>query len=208
MVSLNSKGEVGQRESKMRPMVFIAVVFAVMLAFFAPAVAQQSSWQVEVQTGQKGVSLEAVCKKISANSPYQWKSKYQIPKAAGLALAKELLLVFNMPYGVRAEVQCLDGKLRFENGAMVVEIITIILDHIEATEKEFGQSKATLRQLLLKDLKGLLAWVRKEYEQGKGSVSDFYAPYVSEVGEAAKKYLFTDQQMVFNEQERKMLAGR
>ena len=150
----------------------------VMFVFVVPA---YGDWETEFRTGRADVPLlQAVCEKLAKAEVNFGKRQQEI------ALAKDLLAVFNLPWRLRYDFHqnfkptksCpgIIGTMGFHNGAVVMEELTYALQRTGAGPKDIGQTPATLRQLLLKDLRMAIVEVRRLYADGYGSRSDFYLP--------------------------------
>lgn len=190
------------------------VVVVVALLLFVPAFASAQSWGVEVRTGKAGVSLDAVCRKLTENNPFSGK---KISREVAMSLGKDLVAVFSIPWMVRendyrkSEGQglCLDGKVAFYNGNTVMDALVRVLESGGVHPKDIGQTPTSLRQLLLKDLKAGIAEVRRLFKEGYGSLSDFYEPYLNDLaGVGMKQWHFTAQELGLIDEEKKMMAGR
>lgn len=192
---------------------WLAVAFLALFVLIAGTeVDAQSSWVGEVRTGRAGVPpLEMVCKKLTEVNPYHAK---EIKREVGIALAKDLLAVFSLPWMVREQHYrrsegrgfCLNGRVKFHNGNTVMEALVRVLERSGASPKDIGQTPDGLRQVLLKDLKAAIAEVRRLYKEGYGSRSDFYLPYLEDLAATGmQEWSFSAQQLGLTEEEVKAL---
>ena len=177
-------------------MVLTAILVVLGIVFVAPSGADaQPTWST--------VSLERLCDKLSSPSVYAYGVK-EIKREAAVPLVKELLAVFTAPWRVREQAgPCLDGKMWFENGSSVMEVVTRIADLAKLDQKDVGKTRAELGQILLKDLKTGIAEVRRRYPNDNEGL---YTRYILDaVGPGITDWDFTLQQLALIDKELAML---
>lgn len=192
----------------MRGLIAATVVLSILTLPFGASAEQP--WITEVRTGKagvSGVSLEAVCKKLAEVNPYH---KDKISREVAIPLAKELLDVLATPWQMRelhyrkseSRGVCLDGNVEVQNGNTVMDALIRVLEIGGAQPKDIGQTPASLRQILLKDLKAGIVAVRKLYKDGYGGHSNFFTPYISDLaGTGIKEWHFKVQELELTKEE-------
>ncbi|MBI2624402.1 hypothetical protein HYW67_02820 [Candidatus Parcubacteria bacterium] len=129
-------------------------------------------------------------------------------RETGLATAKSLLAFFSLPRKTRQEAECGRGEGVFglHDGIRLMWEISRILQAIEAKPKAIGSSTEMLRQVLLKDLREQIVYLRSEIKAGRVKASDGGAEAIRYVAqEATRSWSFTPKELGLTTEEVAML---
>lgn len=183
------------------------------------SVIEQPAWMAELRRGKPQPASEP-CQKLERFDSVHWALNQIHPEAedriswleiglegaqakkihreTGLTAARSLLAVFSLPRETRRENECGRGEGTFglEEGPRLMKEITRILQAVETEPKAIGSSPAMLRQVLLKDLREQIAYLRSRVKAGRVEASAGGANAVRFVAEeATRQWNFTEKEL-------------
>lgn len=133
-------------------------------------------------------------------------------RTAGLQTVKELVAVYANSIDQRGRAGHFgrgEGAREFMNGVDVMNEITYILVEAHAEPKDVGQSPASLRAVLILDLRMYLAWTRKLAAVDLPLVStDRYGSVLYAIERAQQEYGVSLQELGLTKEELAMLNAR
>ncbi|MBI3304951.1 hypothetical protein HYZ80_01325 [Candidatus Parcubacteria bacterium] len=135
----------------------------------------------------------------------------KLHRDTGLAVAKSLLAFFSLPRETRQEMECGrgEGVFKLGDGLRIMWEITRVLQPIKAEPKAIGSSPAMLRQVLLKDLREQIAYLRSEIKAGRTKALDGGAEAILYVAqEATRSWNFTSKELGLTTEEVAMLEKK
>lgn len=200
------------------------------------SVGDQPTWATELRRGSPQPASEA-CQKLDRFYQMDWAIGQMDPEAdkeyriswleigqgleegqarklhreTGLAAAKSLLAIFNLPRETRRKMRCGRGEGVFDldDGMRLVKDISRILQAIKAEPKAIGSSPAMLRQVLLKDLREQIAYLRAEIEAGRVKESDGGVNAIRYIAEeATREWSFAPKELGLTTEEVAMLQKK
>lgn len=135
----------------------------------------------------------------------------KLHRETGLTAAKSLLAVFSLPRETRRKMECGRGEGVFEldDGMRLMSDISRVLQSIKDEPKAIGSSPTMLRQVLLKDLREQIAYLRAEIKAGRVKESDGGVNAIRYVAqEATREWDFTPKELGLTAEEVAMLHQR
>lgn len=172
-----------------------------LVVFSVPAWAGQAeqSWLKELSTPTSSF-FGSICERLilfgvfseGADRPPQ-KEQKEIEKQAWIILAKDLYKVFSFSHKIRDEApDCMRDQFRFEDSAKMMDAVRRVLKMSGwgPADIEDGLTPAKMREMLLRDLKRYLEYVRLEFEEGRARLGH-YELRIIEIAAAARNLGFT-----------------
>ncbi len=195
------------------------------------SVGDQPTWATELRRGSPQPAGEA-CERLDKFHAMDWALNQMdmVPEAedriswpeigleesqarklhrdTGLAVAKSFLAFFGLPRETRQKMECGRGEGVFEldDGLRIMQEISRTLQMAKAGPKAIGSSTEMLRQVLLKDLREQIAYLRSEIKAGRVKASDGGADAIRYVAEeATREWDFTPKELRLTPEETAML---
>lgn len=131
-------------------------------------------------------------------------------RETGLAVAKSFLAIFSLPREIRQNTTCGRGEGTFDlhDGLRIMQEISRILQSVKAEPKAIGSSPAMLRQILLKDLREQITYLRGEIKAARTSASDGAGRIRWIAEEATREWSFTPKELGLTTEEVAMLQKK